>query len=79
VATDFILALMPIVFIRQLNRPIRDKIVLAVLMGCGLLATAVAIAKMKFYQDNAYISDLFYQGVYVGIFTCVYPLHLQPP
>jgi hypothetical protein len=71
VATDFIIALLPIVFIRQLNRPVRDKVVLSILMGCGLLATAVGIGKIVCYQRNAAIKDLFYQGVYVGIFTFV--------
>jgi hypothetical protein len=74
---------MPIVFIRQLSRPLRDKIVLTVLMGCGLLATAVAILKMVCYQKNLYIVDLFYQGVYVGIFTYVsvirFPSRLTNP
>jgi hypothetical protein len=59
------------VFIRQLQRPMREKIVLGILMGCGLLATAAGITRMVFIKEMAYNIDLFYQGVYIGIFTYV--------
>jgi hypothetical protein len=69
VLTDFILALLPLVFIRQLKRSRRDKIVLALLMGCGLLATAAGIVKMFYTHRAAHIVDFFYEGVTLAIFS----------
>jgi hypothetical protein len=58
-----------LVFIRQLKRPIRDKIVLAVLMGCGLVATGAGIAKMVYTQKMGHDDDFIYVGVRLGIFS----------
>jgi len=69
VATDFILALLPLVFIRQLKRPRRDKIVLSVLMGCGLMATAAGIVKIVYTERVVHMGDFFYNSVRLGIFS----------
>lgn len=45
IATDIIFSLLPITFIRNINRPLREKIVLACLMGLGLFTCAVCIVK----------------------------------
>jgi hypothetical protein len=58
-----------LVFIRQLKRPIRDKIVLAILMGCGLVATGAGIAKMVYTQKMAQGADFTYVGARLGIFS----------
>jgi hypothetical protein len=46
VAMDFTLALMPIRFIRTLNRPRTEKLLIGILMATGLLATGVLCAKL---------------------------------
>jgi hypothetical protein len=46
IATDLALSLMPIRLIRTLHRSTSEKILICVLMALGLLATAVACAKM---------------------------------
>jgi hypothetical protein len=43
---DLILALMPIRFIRTLNRPRTEKFLIGILMATGLLATGVLCAKL---------------------------------
>ncbi|KAF2395826.1 hypothetical protein EJ06DRAFT_255265 [Trichodelitschia bisporula] len=45
IATDFICALLPIVIIRQLNRPLRERVVMGILMAMGLFASACGIMK----------------------------------
>jgi len=43
---DLVLALMPIRFIRTLNRPRTEKFLIGILMATGLLATGVLCAKL---------------------------------
>jgi len=45
ISTDFLLSLAPIAFLRKLNRPLREKILICGLMGVGLLATISSILK----------------------------------
>jgi len=47
---DLTLSLMPIHLIRTLNRSTSEKILICVLMALGLLATAVACAKMTTFK-----------------------------
>lgn len=47
---DLTLSLMPIRLIRTLNRPTHEKILICVLMSLGLVATAVACAKMTTFR-----------------------------
>ncbi|PVI01940.1 hypothetical protein DM02DRAFT_486339, partial [Periconia macrospinosa] len=55
IVTDFILSVLPITFIRQLHRPLREKIILCFLMGLGLVASGAGIAKtvlLKKYRNK---------------------------
>jgi hypothetical protein len=70
--TDLVLALLPLVFIRQLRRPLRDKIVLAMLMGCGLVATSAGIVKLWYTHRAAHETDIFYESMPLAIFTFVH-------
>src|ERR1700761_4455863 len=46
IACDIFFSLVPIMLIRRLNRPLRERIVVIILMGMGLLASAAAIFKL---------------------------------
>ena len=59
-------------FIRQLQHPMRDKIVLGILMGCGLVATAAGILKMIYIHRTEHQVDLFYTGVDLAIYSYVW-------
>jgi hypothetical protein len=48
---DLILSLMPIHLIRTLNRSISERILICVLMGLGLIATAISCLKMTTFND----------------------------
>jgi hypothetical protein len=48
---DCTLALLPIKLVRTLNRPIREKILICVLMGMGLVATSIAGYKMTTFTS----------------------------
>ena len=45
ISTDVILSFMPLTFLLGLQRPLREKILLAVLMGVGLIASIASIHK----------------------------------
>jgi hypothetical protein len=50
IGMDLCLALMPIILIRTLSRPTREKILIGALMATGLLATAFACVKATTYH-----------------------------
>ena len=46
IASDLILSLLPVTFIRTLRRPLHEKALIACLMGAGMAATGIAIARL---------------------------------
>jgi hypothetical protein len=51
VLMDLVLALMPIKLVRNLNRPLRERILICCLMALGLCATVIAGVKMTTFND----------------------------
>ena len=51
IITDLIYSLMPLTFLRNMRRPIRDRIVIGVLLSLGLVATGASIAKTVVVQS----------------------------
>ena len=43
IATDFVLALLPMTFIRRIRRPVRDKVILMIVIGLGLVASVATV------------------------------------
>jgi hypothetical protein len=50
IATDVICALIPLTFLRKMSRPVRDRIVIGILLALGLVASAASIAKTVVIQ-----------------------------
>lgn len=73
-ATDVICALLPIVFIRKINRPLRERCVLALLMALGLVAAACGLMKMILLKGTLNSNDPSYAGVPTQIWAYVSPL-----
>ena len=48
---DFILATMPVQLIRNLPRPLRERVLISCLMAMGLLATAIAAYKIPLSRE----------------------------
>ncbi|KAK4149538.1 hypothetical protein C8A00DRAFT_18788 [Chaetomidium leptoderma] len=46
IASDFILSLLPVTFIRTLRRPFHEKFLIGCLMTAGMAATGIAIARL---------------------------------
>jgi hypothetical protein len=67
VASDFVLAILPITFIRVIKRPLREKVVLAVLMGFGIIAGVAGVIKVSLLHDVMAGTDPFFDETNVGI------------
>ncbi|KAF2267268.1 hypothetical protein CC78DRAFT_531043 [Lojkania enalia] len=71
VATDLIFSLIPITFIRKLNRPRRERIFMCILMGLGLFASAAAIMRTVQLQYFYTSPDLLRMSVTVVLWAQV--------
>jgi hypothetical protein len=62
ILTDLIYSLLPISFIRKINRPMREKVVLAVVMGLGLIASALDIYRVVVFRRILTSLDPMWEG-----------------
>ncbi|KAK0737913.1 hypothetical protein B0T18DRAFT_432823 [Schizothecium vesticola] len=73
ITTDVLLSLAPAVFLRKLNRPLRERLFICFLMGLGLFATLSSILKtvevQKFYDPSTPITDFFPIGITISTWT----------
>ncbi|KAK1755544.1 hypothetical protein QBC47DRAFT_413299 [Echria macrotheca] len=73
IVTDVLLSLAPAVFLRKLNRPLRERIFICFLMGLGLIASAWSIVKtvlvQKFYDPNLPQEELIPVGIAISTYT----------
>lgn len=51
ITTDVLLSLAPATFLRKLNRPLRERVFVCVLMGMGILASVSSIVKTVIVKD----------------------------
>jgi hypothetical protein len=72
ITTDVLLSLSPATFLRKLNRPLRERVFVCVLMGMGLFASVFSIIKtviVKDWGDPAAAVDFWAMGVSISTFT----------
>ncbi|KAK4040117.1 hypothetical protein C8A01DRAFT_46514 [Parachaetomium inaequale] len=72
ITTDVLLSLAPATFLRKLNRPLRERVFVCVLMGMGLFASVFSIIKtviVKDWGDPAAAVDFWAMGVSISTFT----------
>ncbi|TID22327.1 hypothetical protein E6O75_ATG11121 [Venturia nashicola] len=68
-ATDIVCALLPLFFIVKINRPIRERVVLFLLMAMGLLACACGLIKTFLVKGVLQSRDPIFEGASVGIWS----------
>ncbi|KAF2712694.1 hypothetical protein K504DRAFT_464756 [Pleomassaria siparia CBS 279.74] len=71
VATDFVFALLPISFLRKVNRPLRERIVIGVLMALGILTGGASIMKMVVSVTFDRTGDRDAEGIQIGMWSCI--------
>ncbi|KAF2465221.1 uncharacterized protein BDR25DRAFT_91667 [Lindgomyces ingoldianus] len=63
IATDLTFAVLPITFIRKMNRPLREKLVLSILMGLGVFAAAASIVKTTLVKNYGITGDSLWDAI----------------
>ena len=72
IVTDIVLSLLPLEFIIRLQRPVREKALLFVLMAVGIVASAASIEKMMQVQDyGAPGKDFFVTAAKMSTWTVI--------
>jgi hypothetical protein len=69
ILTDFVCALLPLAFIRKINRPLREKIILAFLMALGLFASACGIVKIALLKNMQYSNDPTFDAASISVWA----------
>jgi len=72
ITTDVLLSLAPGVFLRNLNRPLRERIFVCILMGLGLFASVSSILKTVIVQKFGRFDipdDFWAQGIAISTYT----------
>ncbi len=62
ILTDVILSLIPLTFIVQLQRPLREKIAISFIMGLGLIASCASIYKTTLVKNYGVTGDTLVDG-----------------
>lgn len=68
ILVDLTLSLAPLSFIAKLQRPVPEKVLLAVLMGMGLLASAASIQKTMLIKNLASSKDILTLSLLLTIY-----------
>jgi hypothetical protein len=71
IVTDFIFAALPIKFLRKVQRPVRERLVVGVLMGLGVFAGVASIIKIKAVTQFGRTSDTLNEGVEIGMWPVI--------
>ncbi|KAL5464945.1 hypothetical protein PMIN06_000898 [Paraphaeosphaeria minitans] len=71
VALDIIFSFIPIMFVRKLKQPRREKIFMCVLMGLGLFASIAAIVRTLMLQEYYITPDMFRSSVTITLYAVI--------
>ena len=71
IATDFILAAMPITFLRNIQRPLRERVIVGILMALGVCAGVASIVKIYTATQIGRTGDVQVEGIKVGMWSLV--------
>ena len=69
VLTDFMLALLPISFLRRIQRPIRERVIVGVLMGLGFFAGIASVLKIVAAMDFGKTGDQLNESITFGMWS----------
>ncbi|PVI06620.1 hypothetical protein DM02DRAFT_427761 [Periconia macrospinosa] len=69
--TDWILALMPISFLRKVKRPLRERVVVNCLMGLGVFAGIVSLVKLVYLIRAGKTQESALDGIRFGMLSAL--------
>ncbi|KAF2822440.1 hypothetical protein CC86DRAFT_423622 [Ophiobolus disseminans] len=71
ILTDFIFALLPISFLRKIQRPVRERVVIGILMGLGVFAGVASIIKITAAAQFGATNDPVSESVKLGLWSVI--------
>ncbi|KAK3312739.1 hypothetical protein B0H66DRAFT_484625 [Apodospora peruviana] len=71
IVTDVIFALMPVTFLKKLQIPLRERIIIGLLMGLGIFASAASIVKAVVAANFGKTDDPNREGINMGTWSIV--------
>jgi hypothetical protein len=71
IVTDFVFALLPISFLRKVKRPLRERIIIGVLMALGTFTGVASIMKMVASVTFGRTGDPSAEGIQIGMWSCL--------
>jgi hypothetical protein len=71
VTTDFIFALLPISFLRKVQRPLRERVIIGMLMALGMFAGAASIIKLVAASRFGRTDDQTRESIQIGMWSAI--------
>jgi hypothetical protein len=71
IVTDVIFALIPVTFLRHIRRSVRDRVIIGILMGLGLFASAASIVKLVMVQRYDESGDPPANGLSIALWASI--------
>ena len=71
ILTDFILALLPISFLRGIQRPVRERVIVGALMGLGFFTGVASILKIIAAMNFGKTGDPMNESIVVGMWSAI--------
>lgn len=71
IVTDVIFALIPVTFLRHIRRSLRDRVIIGILMGLGLFASAASIVKLVMVQRYDGSGDSAANGLSIALWASI--------
>jgi hypothetical protein len=71
ISTDFVFAALPINFLRKVQRPVRERLVVGVLMGLGVFAGVTSVVKIKAATQFGRTGDTLNESVRIGMWSVI--------
>jgi hypothetical protein len=71
IATDFLFALLPINFLRKVQRPLRERAIIGCLMALGTFAGVASIIKLHAGSNFGRTKDSTREGINIGMWSLV--------
>jgi hypothetical protein len=71
ISTDLVFSILPITFVRKLERPVWEKAVVCILMGLGIFATAASIVKMIMVRQDGKTGDSMWDSIDLAMWSSI--------
>lgn len=71
IITDWIFALLPISFLRRVQRPFRERVVIGILMALGIFAGAASLVKIVALANFGRTNDPTAESIQIGMWSCI--------